>query len=182
MGTCLKTWRQDCCASSILLLLHILCYFLPVLSSLAYVSGILAGTSLLTGIFLVHRHEGLEVTEAYKAQAYLSGVRSDYFKFQGVAVAYSIPRVLLLVGFVVFFSQGAVLIWNNTPLICAIVLILFIFGFFLGLEQTTSQTSNILRPLAAKTARLSSIFTKTAKLCRIFSSKTKPAERNHMIV
>ena len=51
--------------------LHILCCFLPVLSCLAYVSGALAGTSLLTGIFLIHRHEGLEVAEAHTAVCFI---------------------------------------------------------------------------------------------------------------
>jgi len=166
MGTCLRTWRQDCCASAILLLLHIVCFFLPVLKCMAYTSGLLASTSLLAGIFLIHRHEQLDVVEAQEAQVYLSGVRSEYFKFQGVAAAYSLPRVFLLVGFITFFSQWAVLIWSHIGIICTVPLIFFILGFFMVLEQSTSQTRSVLRPLASK----------TMKLCHMFSSKFQRVE------
>ena len=112
--------------------LHILCFFHPVSAVLAYTSSLLASTSFLTGMLLIHRHEQLEGAEAHEAvryslfdckisfpysflqQAYLSGVRSEYFKFQGVAAAYSLPRVLSLVGLITFFSQWFVLIWEIT--------------------------------------------------------------------
>ncbi|KAF8814750.1 hypothetical protein BYT27DRAFT_6959207 [Phlegmacium glaucopus] len=157
MGTCLKTWRQDCCTSVILLLLHIVCLFQHVSSYLAYASSIMASTSLLTGILLLHRHEGMDNAEAHQAQTYLNGVRSDRFKFQGVALAYSLPRVFSLVGFVALFCQWAVLIWENNHPIQAIPFIFLILAFFVGLQQLTSQTS-ILRTLTSNTARLCRIF------------------------
>ena len=87
MSTCLKTWRRDCCSSAMLLLfvpqsdwflqtnililiiarLHILCFFHPVSGVLAYTSSLLASTSLLTGMLLIHRHEELEFAEAHEA-------------------------------------------------------------------------------------------------------------------
>jgi len=155
MKTCLNTWRQDCCASATLLLLHIMCFFHPVSAVLAYTSGLLASTSILTGMLLIHRHEKLEVAGAQEAQAYLSGVRSEYFKFQGVAAAYSLPRVLSLLGLIAFFSQWLVLIWENNSQIFAIPLILLVVAFFLCLQQTTATSEgNILRTLISQTARL----------------------------
>jgi len=141
MGTCLKTWRRDCGASAMLLLLNMLSLSLDVSTILAYTSGLLASMSLLTGILLIHQHEELEVAEAHEAQAYLAGVRSEYFKFQGVAAAYSLPRVLSLVGFLVFFTQCPVLIWENNSLIYAIPSIFLILAFFLCLQQTTTTSS-----------------------------------------
>ena len=94
MKTCLNTWRQDCCASAMLLLfvhmstqndsnililiprLHIMCFFHPVSTILAYTSSLSASTSLLTGMLLIHRHEKLEVAEAQEA------VRHSFFRLQ----------------------------------------------------------------------------------------------------
>jgi len=155
MKTCLTTWRQDCCASAMLLLLHIVCFFHPVSTVLAYISSLLASTSLLTGMLLIHRHEKLEVVEAQEAQAYLSGIRSDHFKFQGVAAAYSLPRVLSLLGLITFFSQWLVLIWENNSEIFAIPLILLVLAFFLWLQQTTTTTrGNVLRSLITRTVNI----------------------------
>jgi hypothetical protein len=141
METCLKTWRRDCWASAMLLLLNMLSLSLDVSTVLAYTSSLLASMSLLTGILLIHRHEELEVAEAQEAQAYLDGVRSEHFKFQGVAAAYSLPRVLSLVGFLVFFTQCPVLIWENNSLIYAIPSICLVLAFFLCLQQTTTTSS-----------------------------------------
>jgi len=163
MSTCLKTWRRDCCSSAMLLLLHILCFFNPVSTVLAYASSLLASASFLTGMLLIHRHEEMEVAEANEAQAYLSGVRSDYFKFQGVAAAYSLPRVLSLLGLLIFFSQWLVLIWENSSHIYAIPLIFLVLALFLSLQQTTSTSeATILRTLSSQTAKLVSIFRNTS--------------------
>jgi len=163
MSTCLKTWRRDCCSSAMLLLLHILCFFHPVSTVLAYTSSLLASSSFLAGILLIHRHEELEVAEAHAAQAYLSAVRSDYFKFQGVAAAFSLPRVLLLVGLFTFFSQWLVLIWENNSNIYAIPLIFLVLALFMSLLQTTSTSeATILRTLTSQTAKFVSIFRDTS--------------------
>jgi cytochrome c oxidase subunit IV len=114
-------------------------------------------------MFLIHRHEELEVAEAHKAQAYLSGVRSDYFKFQGVAAAYSLPRVLSLVGLITFFSQWLVLIWENNSQMYAILLIFLVLALFLSLQQTTSTSeATLLRTLNTQTAKLVSVFRDTS--------------------
>jgi cytochrome c oxidase subunit IV len=155
MTTCLKTWRRDCCSSAMLLLLHILCIFQPVSTILAYASSLLASTSFLTGMLLIHRHEELEYAEAHEAQTYLSAVRSDYFKFQGVAAAYSLPRVLSLIGLITFFSQWLVLIWENNSQIYAIPLIFLVLAFFLCLQQTTrTSEATLLRTLISQTANI----------------------------
>jgi cytochrome c oxidase subunit IV len=110
-------------------------------------------------MLLIHRHEKLEVAEAHEAQAYLSGIRSEYFKFQGVAAVFSLPRVLSLLGLFVFFSQWLVLIWENSSHIYAIPLIFLILAVFLSLQQTTSTSeATILRTLTSQTARLVSFF------------------------
>ena len=133
-------------------------------------------------MLLIHRHEQLEGAEAHEAvryslfdckisfpysflqQAYLSGVRSEYFKFQGVAAAYSLPRVLSLVGLITFFSQWFVLIWENNPHICAIPLIFLILGLFLSLQQiTTTSEATIMRNLSSQTAKLVSMFRDTSQ-------------------
>jgi len=114
-------------------------------------------------MFLIHRHEELEVAEAHEAQAYLSRVRSDYFKFQGVAAAYSLPRVLSLVGLITFFSQWFVLIWENNSQMYAISLIFLVLALFLSLQQTTSTSeATLLRTLNSQTAKLVSIFRDTS--------------------
>lgn len=151
--------------------MHILCFLHPVSSALAYASGLLASAGLLTGILLLHRHEGLEVAEAHEAvrylllitkigfslpplqQAYLNEVRSQKFKFQGVALAYSLPRVLLLAGFVAFFCQWVVIIWRNNNPIYAVPLICLILSAFLGLQNITARTS-ILGTLKSQTTTL----------------------------
>ena len=67
--------------------LHILCFFYPVSTVLVYTSSLLASTSLLTAMLLIHRHEGLEVAQATEAVRYFS------FRLQNQFFILSLARI-----------------------------------------------------------------------------------------
>ncbi|KAF8155638.1 hypothetical protein B0H34DRAFT_504436 [Crassisporium funariophilum] len=144
MTSCVKGWLRTCCGSAGLLLLHVFCFFLPVQPVVAYISSALACMSLLTGALLIHRHEELEKAGATPAHEYLKAVCSDRFNFQGVALAYSLPKALFLWSLVAFLSQGAVLVCY---LSCSTLAISAIILFLVAFQRATSTTSLDFSPV-----------------------------------
>ncbi|GLB42354.1 hypothetical protein LshimejAT787_1103690 [Lyophyllum shimeji] len=98
MAKCLKDWGSWSHFALSSLVLHLLLCFIPSSRLLSIFSASCLGASMISSIFLVHRHDHLENATATEAMIYLNGVRSDNFKFQLVAFAYSLPKALYFWG------------------------------------------------------------------------------------
>ncbi|KAF8884900.1 hypothetical protein CPB84DRAFT_1788808 [Gymnopilus junonius] len=139
MTQCVKGWQQCTIASMGLLLLHIFCFFLPVSSVLAFISASLCSISFLASILLIHRHEGISTSGADRAFDYLYTVSSPRFKFQGVALAFSLPKAVFLWSILVFFSQWAILLCHYISFKYAAVCVAAVVSVFLAFQLTTSS-------------------------------------------
>lgn len=139
MTSCMKGWQQSVFNSAVLLLLHILCFFLPVSPVLAYVSGSLACLSLLTSVLLIHRHEELDMAGAAPAYAYLEAIRSKHFGMQGAAFAYALPKAFFLYSIIAFLSQWGFLICQHICLPHASFCISAIFVALIAFQYATSR-------------------------------------------
>ncbi|KIM35667.1 hypothetical protein M413DRAFT_449623 [Hebeloma cylindrosporum] len=139
MASCMKGWQRSSLNSAALLLLHILCFFLPVSPLLAYVSGSLACLSLLTSVLLIHRHEELDMAGAAPAHAYLDEIRSKYFGMQGAAFAYALPKAFFLYSIIAFVSQWGLIVCQHICLPYASFCIGFMFLALIAFQYTTSR-------------------------------------------
>jgi hypothetical protein len=137
MTSCIKGWQQSNHNSAALLLLHMLCFFLPVSPLLAYVSGSLASLSLLTSVLLIHRHEELDMAGAAPAHAYLEAIQSKYFGMQGAALAYALPKVFFLYSTIGFFSQWFFIVCQHICLPQAYFCIGVIFLALIAFQYAT---------------------------------------------
>ncbi|KAF8068882.1 hypothetical protein FPV67DRAFT_1095201 [Lyophyllum atratum] len=98
MERCLKDWRSSSYLASSSLIIHLLLNFIPTQQLLTIFSASCFGASFISSMLLIHRHDSLENATATEALIYLNGVRSDNFKFQWVALAYSLPKALYFWG------------------------------------------------------------------------------------
>jgi len=119
--------------------LHILYFFLPVSSLLAYVSGGLASLNLLTSVLLIHRHEEFDVVGATPAHAYLGAIQSKYFGVQGAAFAYALPRACFLYSIIGFFSQWVFIVYQHICLPQASFCIGATFVALIAFQYATSR-------------------------------------------
>ncbi|KJA18436.1 hypothetical protein HYPSUDRAFT_45299 [Hypholoma sublateritium FD-334 SS-4] len=154
-------WQQSTIASAALIMFHIFCFVLPVSPALAYLSAMLASLSILTSMFLIHRHENLVNATAASAQDFLLSVISPKFKFQSIALAFSLPRAFFLQAMIVFFSQLIVIVRQFVTFLAAAFFVAIICCIFLAVHIATS--SEELRPI------YSSLF-------KLLSPKEKPTE------
>lgn len=104
----------------------------------------LASLSILTSTFLIHRHENLVNATAASAQDFLLSIISPKFKFQPVALAFSLPRAFLFQAMIVFFSQLIVILRQFVAFSAAAFFVAVICSVFLAVHVATS--SEELRP------------------------------------
>jgi len=97
----------------------------------------------LTSALLIHRHEELATAGANPAHEYLTAVCSPKYKFQGVALAFALPKTLFIWGLVVFFSQWSILICQNIPLKHAVFCLGAVFVVLFGIQLATSRTQRL---------------------------------------
>jgi hypothetical protein len=140
MTQCIKGWQQLTVGSVGLLLLHVFCFFLPIAPLLAFISASLSSLSLLTSALLIHRHEELDKAGASPAHEYLSAVCSTRFKFQGVALAFALPKTFFLWGLLVFLSQWFIILCQHVHITHAIFCIVAIFIVLFAFQFSTSRT------------------------------------------
>lgn len=140
MARCIRGWQTTFQSALSILLLHVLLLFFPVLPELLVISAALLFASMVTSVLLVYRHEGLETGGAPVAHAYLTGVCSKRFKFQLVALAFSLPNTFYLLGLITFFLHGIVLIngalSSNLSIACLAVVVVLVVAF----QCATSQS------------------------------------------
>ncbi|KAG5726407.1 hypothetical protein E4T56_gene9944 [Termitomyces sp. T112] len=117
MAQSLREWRSFLYLSLLTPLCCLLFFFMPTLQLLSAFSALCFGTSFISSVLLIHRHEVLENATANDALNYLNGVRSDRFKFQWVALVYAFPKTFFLWGVIGYnsncFVAAAVLIAGN---------------------------------------------------------------------
>ncbi|KAJ7270261.1 hypothetical protein C8J57DRAFT_1321533 [Mycena rebaudengoi] len=100
MADCLYEWRHTTYRAFSGLILHMPFLFLPTpFPALLMVSTSLFFSSLISSIFLAHRYEPMRNIGADQAVNYLDTIQSDVFKFQFVALVFSLPKTLHLWGF-----------------------------------------------------------------------------------
>jgi len=111
VGDCLKQWRASASGALAGLVLHL--PFL-VLSSpwppLLVASAALFSSALGSSILLDHRYEPMESLSATDAMNYLESIQSTVFKFQFTALAFSLPKALLLWGYLVLLANCLLLV------------------------------------------------------------------------
>ncbi|KAJ6541113.1 hypothetical protein B0H10DRAFT_2137534, partial [Mycena sp. CBHHK59/15] len=86
-------------------MLHAFLLALDSYPTLAVASASLFGASLLGSTLLIHRYQPLQGITAVQAMDYLESIQSPTFKFQFVALVFSIPHALHLWGLLVFFAN-----------------------------------------------------------------------------
>ncbi|KAF9530153.1 hypothetical protein CPB83DRAFT_851068 [Crepidotus variabilis] len=147
MKSCISGWRDSIALSFGLLLLHVFCFFLPISSILASISGLTSSLSILVAILLLHRHEELGKSDASSAHEYLTSVKSSTFGFQGIAFAFSLPKALSILSFLALFSQWAFLGYNlvvSHPV--ALIAPLFVLMVLFAVIASTSTTLHFRVP------------------------------------
>ncbi|KAF5310805.1 hypothetical protein D9619_008043 [Psilocybe cf. subviscida] len=105
MQATVSKWQREILISAGLLVLHSGCALLPVYLPLAILSASLAMLGITTGAALVHRHEHLQNVTSDGAFDYLYDTRSKRFGFQGLALAYSLPKTFILWSLIAITAQ-----------------------------------------------------------------------------
>ncbi|KAF7316413.1 hypothetical protein MIND_00160100 [Mycena indigotica] len=140
---CLTDWRSVSREAFFTLMLHMFFLVTPSCLSLAIASTALLGASILASVVLLHRFEPMQDLCAAEAMNYLDTIESQTFKFQFVALAFSLPRTFYLWGllavvancismFACFFGRGL-----------AAAVLVGVAVVFLLLQWTTSETFNL---------------------------------------
>ncbi|KAF7335713.1 hypothetical protein MVEN_02226800 [Mycena venus] len=111
VGDCLKQWRASASGAFAGLVLHL--PFLVLKSPcppLLAASTALLSSALGSSILLDHRYEPMERYSATDAMNYLESIQSPIFKFQFTALAFSLPKALLLWGYLLLFANCLLLV------------------------------------------------------------------------
>ncbi|KAJ6608132.1 hypothetical protein B0H10DRAFT_2303725 [Mycena sp. CBHHK59/15] len=135
MSDCLQQWRGSTYG-----VLHL--PFLMLGSPLPAVSTVsisLFGSSLMSSVFLAQRYEPMQRNTATQAMNYLESIQSPRFKFQFVALVFSLPKALHLWGFVVLLANYLLLAAQCLGFRTAIGLSALSLFIFLTLYCTTSE-------------------------------------------
>ncbi|KAF9563823.1 hypothetical protein CPC08DRAFT_661385 [Agrocybe pediades] len=140
MKQCISDWTRTGIMSSILLSLHIFCFFVPVSSALAYVSGSISALSIVTSLLVINRHQPLDKGGAAAGHDYLMAICSPTLKFQGVAFAYALPKTLFIWASVIFLSQWALIIHQSISLVPALLYIILVSLVLVAFQYATSGT------------------------------------------
>ncbi|KAJ7924641.1 hypothetical protein B0H13DRAFT_2184436 [Mycena leptocephala] len=150
VGDCLKQWRAT--ASGVRIMLHLPFLLLNSPSpALLTASAALFSSALGSSILLEHRYEPMEGLSATDAMDYLESIQSPVFKFQLVALAFSLPKALLLWGCLVLLANCLLLVAKYFGLRLALVFAVLSLLVILVLYGTTSAT---LCPSWAKFMRI----------------------------
>ncbi|KAJ6560658.1 hypothetical protein B0H10DRAFT_1966896 [Mycena sp. CBHHK59/15] len=136
VGACLKQWRASASGAFAGLMLHL--PFLVLNSgwpALLTVSATLFISALMSSILLEHIYEPMEDLSATDAMNYLERIQSPVFKFQFIALAFSIPKALQLWGYLMLLANCLLLVSNYfglrvavgfTGLLCLVILALYV--------------------------------------------------------
>ncbi|KAF4618656.1 hypothetical protein D9613_009952 [Agrocybe pediades] len=139
MKQCISDWTRTGIMSSILLFLHIFCFFLPVSPTLAYVSGSISALSIITSLLAINRHQPLDKEGAAGGHDYLTAVCSPTLKFQGVAFAYALPKTLFILASIIFLSQWPLIIYQSINLVPALLCIILVSLVLAAFQYATSE-------------------------------------------
>jgi len=139
MAQCIQGWRTTFRSALSILVLHVLLLLLPVSPELLVISAALLFASIATSVLLLYRHEGLETGGAPVAHAYLTGVSSKRFKFQLVALAFSLPNTFYLLGLITFFLHGIFLINGTLSSNLSIGCVAGVAVLVIAFQRATSQ-------------------------------------------
>ncbi|KAF9568681.1 hypothetical protein CPC08DRAFT_351324 [Agrocybe pediades] len=140
MKQCISDWTRTGIMSSILLFLHIFCFFLPVSPILAYVSGSISVLSIVTSLLAINRHQPLDKEGAAGGHDYLTAICSPTLKFQGVAFAYALPKTLFIWASIIFLSQWPLIIYQSINLVPALLCIILVSLVLVAFQYATSET------------------------------------------
>ncbi|KAJ6496129.1 hypothetical protein C8R45DRAFT_985081 [Mycena sanguinolenta] len=111
VGDSLKQWRASASGAFAGLVLHL--PFLVLNSPcppLLVISTALVGSALGSSILLDHTYEAMEKLNAADAMNYLESIQSPVFKFQFTALAFSLPKALLLWGYLILLANYLLLV------------------------------------------------------------------------
>ncbi|KAH9478561.1 hypothetical protein JR316_0009018 [Psilocybe cubensis] len=140
MASCISGWQKVAGGSIAILLLHMFCFFLPVYPVLAYTSSSLAALAFISSAYLIYRHDGLDTSGAASAHDFLSNVCSSRFKFQGVALAYALPRTFFMSSSLSAFLQVLFVICQYFRIVSAAACLGVIFAVILAIHLAISET------------------------------------------
>ncbi|KAJ7255766.1 hypothetical protein C8J57DRAFT_599190 [Mycena rebaudengoi] len=140
MEDCLQHWRRATPVALSGLLLH-LPFLLLGSSNSAFlaVSASLFGCSLIASTFLIHKYESMKNITAAKAMDYLDTIQSQFFKFQLVALVFSLPKALHLWGSVLLLGNAILFVMGRLSFEVAMILLGVAMGLMLGLYCITSS-------------------------------------------
>ncbi|KAJ7352101.1 hypothetical protein DFH08DRAFT_857956 [Mycena albidolilacea] len=113
VSDCLKQWKASKSGAFAGLALHI--PFLVLNSPwppLLIVSSALLSSTLGSSILLDHAYEPMESLSATDAMNYLESIQSSIFNFQCTAFAFSLPKALLLWGYLILLVNYLLLVTN----------------------------------------------------------------------
>ncbi|KAF8143682.1 hypothetical protein K438DRAFT_1783529 [Mycena galopus ATCC 62051] len=140
--SCLKEWRASASGALAGLALHLPFFVLDSpLPMVSITSAALLTSSLGSSVILNHIYEPMEDLTATDAMNYLDDIQSPVFKFQFTALAFSLPKALLLWGYLVLLANGLLVVTEYLGVEVALGLAgLFLLVAFM-LYGTTSATS-----------------------------------------
>jgi hypothetical protein len=135
-------------------MLHIFLLALTPPPSLAVASASLFVTSLLASTLLVNRYAPLQGVAAAQAMEYLEAIQSPAFKFQFVALVFSLPHTLNLWGTLAIFLNCIFMLATCYSTGFAAGVCVAAFLAFLAFQWTTCKRFNLaIAGLRAKFSR-----------------------------
>ncbi|KAF7336161.1 hypothetical protein MVEN_02163500 [Mycena venus] len=142
VGDCLREWRVTMSGALAGIALHLPIFVLESpLPTMSIASTALLISSLGSSVFLNHVYEPMEHLTATDAMNYLDDIESPVFKFQFTALAFSLPKALLLWGYLILLANGLLVVIKYLGVEAAFGLAgLFLLVAF-TLYGTTSATS-----------------------------------------
>ncbi|KAJ7713702.1 hypothetical protein B0H16DRAFT_1667299 [Mycena metata] len=157
---CLQDWRRASQIAFFALILQAFVFALTPSISLAVTSASLFVASLLLSMLLVHRFDPLQGICVTDAMDYLESIQSPTFKFQFVALVYSLPQALNLWGILVFFMNCVYMLATQFGTKFAVwISVIALLGVLVFQWTTSPRFNHSLTRLAAKFSRSSDVFT-----------------------
>ncbi|KAJ7475333.1 hypothetical protein B0H11DRAFT_2428384 [Mycena galericulata] len=102
---CIKDWTDAWEGTTICLLFHAFLFPLNANATLAAISAAILVTSFITAKILLHCYDSFGNLTADEAREYLQTICSPTFKFQFVALTFSLPRTLQIWGLLVLLAN-----------------------------------------------------------------------------
>ncbi|KAF7360891.1 hypothetical protein MSAN_01118800 [Mycena sanguinolenta] len=144
VGKSLKQWRASASGAFIGLMLHL--PFLVLNSPcppLLVVSTALFGSALGSSVLLDHAYEAMEELSAADAMNYLESIQSPVYRFQFTGLAFSLPKALLLWGYLILLADYLLLVAKYQGLGMVVGLAVLCFFIVLVLASTVRARQNI---------------------------------------